>query len=232
MANPKELEAQHAAEQARYHRHRSGQLFIKHRKYRDQSALQRARDEMAKAQEWENRALQLRNEAKAERHQAKGKQQTVAPTKQAQQRGRDTSPAGETDWSARRAWIKPGSVAKGDAQLQLQEANHGGLMAALASYAFRSVTDRQERSFEGAKLVGKAVTAPAKALAKTGQAVARTGKHILDAASRYGQKQAMVQRATASPGRIPKQSPSKQALKRQKARHNPQVPKRGRAPER
>lgn len=82
---------------------------------------------------------------------------------------------GEADLD-RRTWYKQGSVAD-DRLQQLQEAEQdGSLFGQLVNYAARSALDKEHRTFEGAKLAGKAVAAPAKGAATTAKAAGKTAQ--------------------------------------------------------
>lgn len=139
-------ESQQALAQAAEHRRRAGELFTQHRREGGDELLTRAKEENEKAAHWE------------------GKAQAAGPKKQ-DAFERDGEAAED---SKRRAWFEPGSVAD-DKLMQLDEASQGGILDQVTRYAARSVFDKEHRTFDGAKLVGKAVSAPFKAARKFGQ---------------------------------------------------------------
>ncbi len=123
-------------------REEAGRYFAEHRREGD---TERGQEALGKANAAITRAGAL---------EAEGREKTS--------RGRDHGDEAQQVEGGKRRWFEPGSVA-GDLQTQLSEASQGGLLAQCMAYAARSGLDKQHRSFEGAKLVGKAVSAPLRA---------------------------------------------------------------------
>lgn len=162
MARDEYQEARQAAAQ---HRQRAGELYAQHRSEGKDEALKEAREETARADQLEDTAKNAR---------AKDTFQ------------KDGEAAKDSD---RRTWFEPGTVAD-DKMQQFEEAREGGILDQVTKYAARSVFDKKERQFGGAKMIGKTASVPfkaAKAFASRGEKDAKGQQNAQD---KYPQRKA------------------------------------------
>jgi hypothetical protein len=198
-------QTQQALAQATHHRQLAGELFAQHRREGGEELLDRAKSENAKANAWEHKAM------------------GISP-RQEDSFQRDGEAAGD---SQRRAWYEPGSVAE-DKLMQFEEARQGGILDQVTRYAARSVFDKEHRTFDGAKQVGKAVSAPFKAARALGRSKAKDSQGQTKQPPSVLQE--IKQSAKARPGRdSPKQAPEKA---RQRRRQPPAKSKSQKEPQR
>ena len=147
--NSQDDQRQEAERRAADHHDQARELFHEFRRDGDDATLGRANEQVARADEWEQKAR--------------------ATGDQGFERDGEADPT-----SSRRTWYKQGSV--GDEPLQQwQEAEQdGSIFGQLVNYAARSTLDKDHRTFDGAKLVGKTAAAPVKGAAAVGRTAGKT----------------------------------------------------------
>lgn len=139
-----------AERRAADHHAQARELFHEFRRDGDDATLGRANEEVARADEWEQKAR--------------------ATGDQGFERDGEADPT-----SSRRTWYKQGSVAEGDPLMQLQEAEQdGSIFGQLVNYAARSTLDKDHRTFDGARLLGKTAVAPVKGASAVGRTAGKT----------------------------------------------------------